>query len=122
VAGLAGLLDLHWTLPGYQPDYCSPGGALVFELRQSKKTKDYLVRVFYTSQTFDQLRNLTPLTLETPPATMQLTIPRGSNSATNLDVSFDTFNTLLSKAIDQKDVQPFWQEVPPGVINNVPLD
>ncbi len=70
VAGLAGLLQLHWQLPGYQPDFCAPGGALVFELRQSKRSNEYLVRVFYTAQTFDQLRNLTPLTLDEPPATI----------------------------------------------------
>ena len=122
VAGLAGLLRLHWTLPGYQPDFCAPGGALVFELRQSNKSKEYLVRVFYTAQTFDQLRNLTPLTLEEPPATMQLTIPGGSNSATDLDVKFATFKKLLSEAIGQKYVQPFGKEVPPGVLDNVPLD
>ena len=122
VAGLAGLLGLHWTLPGYQPDFIGPGGALVFELRQSKKSKEYLVRAFYTAQTFDQLRNLTPLTLEEPPATMQLTIPGGSNSATDLDVKFATFKKLLSEAIDQEYVQPFGEEVPPGVLDNVPLD
>jgi 4-phytase/acid phosphatase len=122
VDGLAGLLGLHWQLPGYQPDFCAPGGAIVFELRQSKRTKGYLVRVFYTAQTFDQLRNLTPLTLEEPPATMQLTIPGGSSSATDLDVKFATFKKLLNKAIDQKSVQPFGKEVPPGVLNNVPLD
>ena len=25
VAGLAGLLDAHWLLPCYQPDFCPPG-------------------------------------------------------------------------------------------------
>ena len=122
VAGLAGLLHLHWMLPGYQPDFCAPGGALVFELRQSKKTKEYLVRAFYIAQTFDQLRNLTPLTLEEPPATMQLTVPGGSNSTTDLDVKFATFKKLLTEAIGQKYVQPFGKEVPPGVLDNVPLD
>ncbi len=122
VAGLAGLLHLHWTLPGYQPDFCAPGGALVFELRQSIKSKQYLVRAFYIAQTFDQLRNLTPLTLEEPPAKMQLTIPGGSNSATDLDVKFATFKKLLTEAIGQKYVQPFGKEVPPGVLDNVPLD
>ena len=122
VAGLAGLLRLHWELPGYQPDFCAPGGALVFELRQSKKTKKYLVRAFYTAQTFDQLRNLTPLTLEKPPATMQLAIPGGSNSDTDVDVKFATFKKLLSEAIGQQYVQPFWEEVPPDVLDNVPLD
>ena len=117
VAGLAGLLDLHWLLPGYQPDFCAPGGALVFELRQVKTTAQYLVRVFYTAQTFDQLRYLTPLTLAEPPATMQLLIPGGGNSATNLDVTFITFSNLLHAAIGPEYVPPFEEEIPPGVLN-----
>jgi 4-phytase / acid phosphatase len=121
VDGLAGLLGLHWQLPGFQPDFIGPGGALVFELRQSRGTGEYLVRVFYTAQTLDQLRNLTPLTLDEPPATMQLAIPGASSPATSLDVSFSTFRKLLSEAIDQKYVQPFGKEVPPGVLDNVPL-
>lgn len=117
VAGLAGLLDLHWLLPGYQPDYCAPGGALVFELRQVQATGQYLVRAFYTAQTFDQLRYLTPLTLKQPPATMQLLIPRGSSSATNLDVNFITFSNLLNEAIGLEYVQPFEKEIPPDILN-----
>ncbi len=115
VAGLAGLLDLHWLLPGYQPDFCAPGGALVFELRQVTATSQYLVRAFYTAQTFDQLRDLTPLTLAEPPATTQLLIPGASNSGTNLDVSFLSFSNLLNQAIGPEYVQPFDLETPPGV-------
>jgi 4-phytase / acid phosphatase len=122
VAGLAGLLGLHWTLPGYQTDFCAPGGALVFELRQSKKTKEYLVRVFYTAQTFDQLRRLTPLALDAPPATMQLTVPGGSNSSTDPDVKFNTFKSLLTGAINMNYVQPYGKDIQPGALNNVPLD
>ncbi len=122
VAGLGGLLRLHWQLPGYQPDFCAPGGALVFELRQSKRTKEYLVRVFYTAQTFEQLRNLTPLTLKKPPATIQLLIPGGSKSATNLDVDFVTFQKLLRSAIEQKYVEDPSKEVPPGVLTGVPTE
>jgi 4-phytase / acid phosphatase len=117
VAGLAGLLDLRWLLPGYQPDFCAPGGALVFELRQVTATGEHLVRVFYTAQTFDQLRNLTPLTLQSPPATMQLLVPGGGNSSTNLDVNFITFSNLLNEAIGPEYVQPFAEEIPPGVLN-----
>jgi 4-phytase/acid phosphatase len=117
VAGLAGLLDLHWLLPGYQPDFCAPSGALVFELRQVKATGQHLVRVFYTTQTLDQLRNLKPLTLTDPPATMQLTVPGGSNSFTNLDVDFGTFAALLTNAIDLKCVQAATNEIPPTVLN-----
>ena len=120
VAGLAALLHLHWQLPGYQPDFCSPGGALVFELRQSRETKKYLVRVFYTSQTLDQLRNLTAMTIDDPryppPATMQLMVPGGSNSSANLDVDFKTFQKLLKGAINPKYVQNPAKEVQPGVL------
>jgi len=114
VAGLAGLLNMHWLLPGYQPDFCAPGGALVFELRQIKATGQYLVRVFYTAQTFDQLRNLTPLTLGAPPATQQLLIP-GGNSTTNLDVDFTTFTNLMNAAIGPEYVEPFANEIQPIV-------
>jgi len=117
VGGLAGLLDAHWLLPGYQPDFCPPGGTLVFELRQVRATGQYLVRVFFTAQTFDQLRNLTRLTLAEPPATMQLLIPGCSSPATNLDVSFISFSNLLSHAISLEYVQTFDQETPPGVLD-----
>jgi 4-phytase/acid phosphatase len=124
VAGLAGLLDLHWTLPGYQPDFCAPGGALVFELRQVRQTQAHIVRVFYTAQTLDQLRNLSPLTLAQPPATMRLVIPAASKSAATLDVSFATFARVLSTAIDPLGVQPVRKEAPPGVLDPaaVPLN
>ena len=122
VAGLAGLLGAHWLLPGYQPDFCPPGGTLVFELRQVRATGQYLVRVFFTAQTFRQLRNLTPLTLAEPPATMQLLIPGGSNSATNLDVDFTTFSNLMTVAIGLEYVQPFEQETPPGVLDPYTAD
>ncbi len=121
VAGLAGLLHMHWLLPGYQPDYCAPGGSLVFELRQSRSSGEYLVRAFYTAQTFDQLRNLTQLTLDNPPATMQLLIPNGSKSANNLDVKFEVFEKLLGKAINPKYVQDPAKEIAPGPLTGVPL-
>lgn len=121
VFGLAGLMRLHWQLPGYQPDFCAPGGALVFELRQSRRTREYIVRAFYTAQSFDQLRNLTPLTLEAPPETMQLLIPGGRKSGANLDVSFNTFQWFLRRSIDPNSVQDPSKEVPPGVLTGVPL-
>jgi 4-phytase/acid phosphatase len=114
LSGLAGLLDAHWSLPDYQPDFCPPGGALVFELRQVTATGQYLVRVFYTAQTFDQLRNLTPLTLGAPPATQQLLIPGGS-STTNLDIDFAAFTNLMNAAIGLEYVQPFTNEIQPIV-------
>ncbi len=120
VAGLAGLLNLHWQLPGYQPDFCAPGGALVFELRQSKITGNYLVRVYYTAQSFDQLRNLTPLTQPNPPPeTMQLSVPGGNTSATNLDVNYLVFQNIVNGAIAQASVE--YRSSPP-VIESTPQE
>lgn len=121
VAGLAGLLGLHWQLPGYQPDFCAPGGALVFELRQSKQTGEFLVRAFYTAQSLDQLRNLTPLSLAQPPQTSQVLIPGGSKPGAGFDVKYETFHKLLHEAIEWKYVQNPSQEVQPGVLTGVPL-
>lgn len=122
VAGLAGLLKLHWQLPGYQPDYCAPGGALVFELRQSVSSKEPFVRIYYIAQTFDQLRNLTELTLDKPPAGMQLLIPAGSRSSGNLDVRFSSFRRLVESAMNPMYVQNPLLENPPGILTDVPLN
>lgn len=120
VTGLAGLLQAHWQLPGYQPDFCAPGGALVFELRQSKVTGEFLVRVFYTAQSLDQLRNLTQLSLSAPPETAQILVPGGSSPGATLDVKFETFQKLLENAIGRQYVQDPLKEVPPGVLGDVP--
>ena len=120
VTGLAGLLGLHWQLPGYQPDFCAPGGALVFEVRQSRASGEYMVRAFYTAQGFDQLRNLTPLTLTAPPETTQLSVPGGSKPGATLDVEFAAFQKLLRGAIGPRYVQDPAVEVPPGVLASVP--
>jgi 4-phytase / acid phosphatase len=53
VAGLAGLFSLDWLVTGYQRDVASLGGALVFELRQSQRTGEFIVRVAYVAQTMD---------------------------------------------------------------------
>jgi 4-phytase / acid phosphatase len=121
VVGVAGLLRMHWMLPGYQQDYNPPGGSLVFELRQVRATGEYVVRVYFTAQTFDQLRFMTPLTASQPLATMQLLIPNGSKSSTDLDVPFTKFKKLLIKAINPHLVQDPSAEVPPGPLTGVPL-
>ena len=54
---------------------------------------------------------------------MQLLIPGGSNSATNLDVDFTTFSNLMNAAIGLEYVkQPFADEVQPGVLDPYTAD
>jgi 4-phytase/acid phosphatase len=100
ITGLAGLFHLDWILPGYQSDVCAPSGALVFELRQSQSTGDYIVRASYVTQSMDQLRNLTVLTLAAPPAIAPVFIPGCSASNANFDCPLAGFVDLAMQAID----------------------
>ncbi|QOY91255.1 histidine-type phosphatase [Paludibaculum fermentans] len=104
VTGLAGLLHLDWLLPGYQPDVCAPGGALVFELRQQLSTGEYIVRALYITQTMDQLRNLTVLTLDTPPAIAPVFIPGCSIRNSTFDCPLEKYVELSKQVIDPHSV------------------
>jgi 4-phytase/acid phosphatase len=104
MTGLAGLLDLDWVLPGYPPDTCAPGGILSFELRQSQSTGEYIVRVSYVTQTMDQLRNRTPLTLTAPPAIAPVFVPGCSTRNATFDCSLEDFVTVSRHAIDPLSV------------------
>jgi 4-phytase/acid phosphatase len=100
VTGLAGLFHLDWMLPGYQANFCAPGGALVFQLRQSQSTGEYIVRASYIAQTLDQLRNRTVLTLNTPPASAPVFIPGCSTHNATFDCSLAKFMVLAKQVID----------------------
>jgi 4-phytase/acid phosphatase len=100
ITGLAGLFHLDWILPGYQENFCAPGGALVFQLRQSQKTGQYIVRASYIAQTLEQLRNQTALTLNAPPATAPVFIPGCSIRNATFDCALAKFVTLANQVID----------------------
>jgi|SRR5579871_440114 len=100
VCGLAGLFHLDWLLAGYPSNFCSPGGALVFQLRQSQSTGEFIVRASYIGQTLDQLRDQTPLTLDAPPAIAPVFIPACSGSNTTFDCPLGKFVEIASRLID----------------------
>lgn len=66
IASIAGLLNLHWIADGRSDD-TSPDGALVFELWRAASGEDS-VRVYYTTQTLEQMRSAIVLSMENPPA------------------------------------------------------
>jgi 4-phytase/acid phosphatase len=106
IEGLAGLLDLDWLVPSYQADVAAPGGALCFELRQSLTTGEYIVRTSYITQTMDQLRNRTALTLAAPPAKAPVFIPGCSVHNANFDCPLAGFVALGNRVIDPRSVDP----------------
>ena len=74
LANIAGALGLSWLIDGRRDD-TPPGGALLFELWKSHSTGEFSVRTFYAAQTLDQMRNSTPLSLNTPPERVPVFVP-----------------------------------------------
>lgn len=68
VNGMAAVLGVSFKVDGYARDDATIGGALVFELLRDPGSVQRYVRVLYQSQTLEQLRHLTPLTMANPPA------------------------------------------------------
>ncbi|NAR11521.1 bifunctional acid phosphatase/4-phytase, partial [Escherichia coli] len=73
LANLGGALELNWTLPG-QPDNTPPGGELVFERWRRLSDNSHWIQVSLVFQTLQQMRDKTPLSLNTPPGEVKLTL------------------------------------------------
>jgi hypothetical protein len=58
------------------------------------------VRTYLLAQTLDQLRNNTPLSLQTPPAKAPIFIPGCSSAAEGWPCDWDAFQRTLQGAID----------------------
>ncbi len=67
IAALTGLLGVHIDLAGYGRDDPPPGSALGFEVLRERRSGRRFVRLFYQSQSLEQLRALAPLSLARPP-------------------------------------------------------
>lgn len=68
IAALSSVLGVHFHLPGFGIDDPSPGSALLVELWHQRDSGQRFVRLRYVGQSPEQLRQATPLSLETPPA------------------------------------------------------
>ena len=104
LTGFAGLFRLDWVLPGYPVDTVAPGGAFVLALRQSQSTGQYIVRTTYMTQTLDQLRNQSNLSLAAPPAIAPVFIPGCSMRNASFDCSLADFVAVAKRAIDSGSV------------------
>jgi 4-phytase / acid phosphatase len=74
LANISGALGLSWLIDGRRDD-TPPGGALVFELWKRHDTGEFRVRTFYEAQTLDQMRNATPLSMQSPPERVPVFVP-----------------------------------------------
>ncbi|MBB5876597.1 histidine-type phosphatase [Xanthomonas sp. 3498] len=102
---LAGMLDLHWQLPGYQPDQTVPGGALVFE-RWRRADGERVIRLRYTAQSLAQLRERRALTVQAPPLASAVFIPQCSRADATYDCPLPAFAAAVEAALDPQFLTP----------------
>lgn len=100
IVNVAGLLNLGWQIKGYQDNEVPPGSAIAFELlREGRNGQRYVRMAFYT-QTPDQLRSMTPLTIDNPPAMVAVELPACSAQARNQACPLERFVEIANAAID----------------------
>ncbi len=102
LANIAGAMGLNWLIDGRRDD-TPPGGALVFELWKKRGVRQYSVRVYYTAQTLDQMRNGTQLSLANPPERVPVFLPGCSQADSSC--SWKAFQQALDAEIDSTYVK-----------------
>ena len=104
ISELAGLLDMHWALQGFQPDDMPPGGGLGFEVLRGRHGQ--YVRPVYLTQTLEQMHAATPLDLRHPPIYDSVPL-KGCEYLGGGVCSMAKFVEILGAAIDPTAVAPF---------------
>ena len=95
LAALAGLLDLHWQVPGFAADDPSPGQAIGFERLHDAGGRAY-VRIVLRAQGLDQIRDLAPLD-DAAPATVETLPVTGCADPCPLD----RFTAIVRQRLDR---------------------
>jgi len=100
ILNVAGLLDLGWEIKGYQDNAVPPGSALAFELLREGRSGQRYVRMAFYAQTPEQLRKMTPLTLDNPPGMVAVDLPGCSAFARDKACPLERFVEIANAAID----------------------
>jgi 4-phytase/acid phosphatase len=80
-----------------------PGAALVFEMWKQRGDASYYVRTYFTSQTLDQMRNATPLSLVHPPESVPVFIPDCGRADGSCE--WEAFQQAIHRGIDSAFVR-----------------
>jgi 4-phytase / acid phosphatase len=106
IASVGGLFGMNWWVAGTQMNPMLPGGALVFELWKRSGPDGYYVRTSYVTQTLDQLRDVTQLSMDSPPARAPIFVPGCSGPGPNFDAPLASFVRQARKVIDPNFITP----------------
>jgi 4-phytase/acid phosphatase len=97
IATVAGALGVDWIIDG-RVDDTPPGGALLFEVFRPHDGGWPFVRLEYTAQTLEQMRNSETLTRANPPATAPIFVPGCSGQ--DGSCTWEGFSAAVMAAID----------------------
>jgi 4-phytase / acid phosphatase len=97
IVAVAGALHIDWVFDGRFND-TPPGGALLFEVWRPRDGGKPFVRLEYTAQTLEQMRNSEALTPANPPAVAPIFIPGCSSQ--DLSCTWEDFSRAMHASID----------------------
>lgn len=97
LASVGALLDLHWDADGRRDD-TPPGSALVFELWKSRGASEPFVKVYFTTQTLEQMRTGAHLDAKDPPVRVAL---HPCGAAASNGCPWEAFSRQLEQVTDK---------------------
>jgi 4-phytase/acid phosphatase len=112
IATVAGSLGIDWIIDG-RVDDTPPGGALLIELWRSRAGGRPFVRLEYTAQTLEQMRQAQTLTPANPPALAPVFVPGCSRQ--DMSCTWEDFSAMVGSAIDPAYVSTQPYVLPPLV-------
>ena len=104
---IAAMLGLSWGLEKRsRTNEVPPGASLMLELWRDRTSGKRTVRIYLQTQTFEQIRRLTPLSLTTPPTRVPLVLSACAGAAGGAHCGWEQFRAGVTAAIDPAFVQP----------------
>jgi len=95
---MAGALNLNWIADGRRDD-TAPGSTLIFELWRRHSLSgpgSYVVKIYFSVQTLEQMRSSESLTLDSPPQRVPVFILGCSNA--DFSCTWPSFSQVLRRA------------------------
>jgi 4-phytase/acid phosphatase len=97
IVTVAGALGVNWIIDA-RVDDTPPGGVLLFEVWRPSNGGQPFVRMEYTAQTLEQMRQSQALTPANPPALAPIFVPGCSGQ--DLSCTWDGFSAAVHAAIN----------------------